>query len=416
MQESNNNYGVSVADFGAGGEGKTDDWRAFQDALDSGSGLVVVPYGSYLIGKPLKIASGTLLKAHRRALIRLGAGSCTGPEDFFLTNREESGGSRNIAIEGGIWDYNNIENPRKPDLFDLTGPTGQMFFFKKVKGLTLNGLTLADPSAYYITLRETEDFLIENIDFEAPHLMGNQDGVHFSGFCKNGVVRNLRAATTGATNDDFIALNADDPHGRNEAVNLIDGPIENIFIDGVYAKSCYTFVRILSVGSLIRNIEINNIRGGCRAWAFNLDAARYCRTPIFKDGDYPRGVGNVENVRISNVCVSREGHFSTKALCCIETNCRGLLFRNFRCDVETSEVPGNPVMNFAKMADTDISLRGLNRSRADKITGSCGDITLRPCPDPWRQDMADIKARIKTGETLVLPAGDIDELVIHTKE
>jgi hypothetical protein len=412
----NNNYGVNVADFGARGGGKTDDWQAFQDALDSGSGLVVVPYGTYHIGKPLKIASGMFLKVHRRALIRLGAGACTKPDDFFLTNREESEGSRDIAIEGGIWDYNNIENPRKSDLFDLTGPTGQMFFFKKVKGLTLSGLTLVDPSAFYITLRETEDFLIENIDFEAPHITGNQDGIHFSGFCKNGVVRNVRAATTGATNDDFIALNADDPHGRNEAVNLIDGPIENIVIDGVYAKSCHTFVRILSVSSLIRNIEVNNIRGGCVAWAFNLDAARYCRTPIFKDSDYPRGVGNIENVRISNVNISREGHSSTWGLCCIETNCRGLLFRNFRYDIENSEVPWAPVAHFDNMADTDIRLRGLTCSRAAKITGSCEDITIRSCPDPWRQDMTDIKAHIKTGETLVVPEGDIDELAIHTKE
>ncbi|MDR2184484.1 MAG: hypothetical protein LBO80_02270, partial [Treponema sp.] len=337
-------------------------------------------------------------------------------EDFFLTNKEEAGGSRDITLEGGVWDYNNVGNPRKPDLFDLTGPTGQMFFFKKVTGLTLSGLTLMDPSAYYITLRETEDFLIENIDFEAPHLTANQDGVHLSGFCKNGVIRNLQAATTGATNDDFIALNADDPHGRNEAVNLTDGPIENILIDGIYAKSCHTFVRILSVCSLIRNIEINNIRGGCQAWVLNLDAARYCRTPIFKDGDYPRGVGNVENVRISNVCVSREGHFSTKALCCIETNCRSLVVRNFHYDVEANEVPCTPVMNFAKMADTGIILRGLNRSRADRIGGSCGDISVCPCPDPWRQDMTSVKAHIKTGETLTLPEGDIDELVINTNE
>jgi hypothetical protein len=246
--------------------------------------------------------------------------------------------------------------------------------------------------------------------------MNNQDGIHFSGFCKNGVVRNLRAATTGATNDDFIALNADDPHGRNEAVNLIDGPIENILIDGVYAKSCHTFVRFLSVNSPIRNIEINHIRGGCCAWVLNLDAARYCRTPIFKDGDYPRGVGNIEKVRISNVRVSRAGQDSTKALCCMETNCRSFLIRNFRCDLETGEVPPAPVMNFAKMADTDISLRGLDRSRADKISGSCGDIAIRSCPDPWRQDMTDIKARLKAGETLALPEGNIDELMVHTAD
>jgi hypothetical protein len=410
------NYGVSVADFGAKGNGKADDWQAFQSALDSGTPLVIVPYGRYLIGKPLKIGSGTLIKAHKRALVRLGSGACTKPGDFFLTNTEEKGGSRNIAIEGGVWDYNNLENPRKSDLFDLTGPTGQMFFFKNVKGLTLSGLTLVDPSAFYITLRETEDFLIEDIDFEAPHITGNQDGIHVSGFCKNGVIRNLRAATTGATNDDFIALNADDPHGRNEAVNLIDGPIENILIDSVYAKSCHTFVRLLSVTSLIRNIEINNIRGGCQAWALNMDAARYCRTPIFKDDDHQRGVGNVENVRISNVLISRSLHDSQKALCCMETNCRGLVVRNFRCDLESNEVPSLPVMNFTKMRDTDISLRGLNRSRADKIAGSCGDITIHPCPDPWRQDMVTVNARIKTGETLTLPEGDIDELIIRTIE
>jgi len=55
--------GVNVKDFGAKGDGVTDDWKAIQDALDyvkaNGGGRVYVPNGKYLIGTKITIPSFT---------------------------------------------------------------------------------------------------------------------------------------------------------------------------------------------------------------------------------------------------------------------------------------------------------------------------------------------------------------------
>ena len=50
---------TSVMDFGAVGDGSTDDTSAIQSAIDSGDGRIYFPEGSYSITSPLQIKSGT---------------------------------------------------------------------------------------------------------------------------------------------------------------------------------------------------------------------------------------------------------------------------------------------------------------------------------------------------------------------
>ncbi len=54
--------GGDVRDFGALGDGKTDDTKAIQKAIDAG-GVVLLPEGRWLLERPLKISKhGTVLK------------------------------------------------------------------------------------------------------------------------------------------------------------------------------------------------------------------------------------------------------------------------------------------------------------------------------------------------------------------
>lgn len=62
---------ASVTDFGAAGDGTTDDRAAFQAALDSGASLVTVPAGAYLLGQGagyycLTIPAGVTLRGEDR--------------------------------------------------------------------------------------------------------------------------------------------------------------------------------------------------------------------------------------------------------------------------------------------------------------------------------------------------------------
>ena len=67
QRAAKSSYGVSVLEFGARGDGCSDDSEAIQKALDSGKELVTVPFGCYKIGKTLRINSNTRLMVHPHA-------------------------------------------------------------------------------------------------------------------------------------------------------------------------------------------------------------------------------------------------------------------------------------------------------------------------------------------------------------
>jgi len=127
-------------------------------------------------------------------------------QSFLLTNQNHDGGDSNIHIEGGIWDGNNLNNPRGPDT--PGSYTGALLNLINVANLSLQQLTVRDAKAYFIRMGEVNDFVVADIRFEAQILRPNQDGVHFGGYCEDGMIRDLIGVGK-STNDDLVALNAD---------------------------------------------------------------------------------------------------------------------------------------------------------------------------------------------------------------
>ena len=290
---------VSVRDFGAVGDGRRDDYEAFCAALSSGASEVLVPFGEYRISRTLFISSHTHLKAERCARIVMGRDERAARGDFLLSAVD---GSEDITVSGGIWDgKNSAPENAKPDLFDEKGYSGSVLNFVGVKGLTLRDLTVANSTTYYVRMCRVEDFVIENIDFVSDEFGHNQDGLHFGGGVRRGRVKNVRALSAGQTNDDMIALNADDSVERVENFDLVRDDIEDITFENIYAENCYTIIRMLSVTAKIRNIKFKNIYAGYRHYAINGDGARYCKTPLFREEDMPLGVGLCENIEIENL-------------------------------------------------------------------------------------------------------------------
>ena len=289
---------VSVKDFGAIGDGRTDDYKAFQKALDCGADEITVPFGEYKISKTLFISSDTKLTLDRCARLVMKRDERAKRGDFLLSAKD---GSRNVEISGGIFDgKNSSPHNAKPDLFDKTGYSGSVLNFVGVEGLRLTDITVANSTTYYIRLCRVHNFVIENVDFISDEFGHNQDGLHFGGGCRFGKVKNIRALSCGQTNDDMIALNADDSVERVENFDLVRDDIENITFENIYAENCYTVIRMLSVTAKIRNIKFKNIYAGYRHYAINGDGARYCKTPLFKEEDMPKGVGLCENIEIEN--------------------------------------------------------------------------------------------------------------------
>lgn len=309
---------INIKDFGATGNGITDDTAYIQQAFDQG-GEIYIPNGDYRITKTLLVKSNTTITAQEKARLFMCGETPKKRNDFLISNSDTKKGNCNIKITGGIWDGNNQgKYNTKPDLFDKNGYSGSVMNFVNIEGLYLYDFTVANSVTYNIRMCKLNNFEIKNINFFSEKLAFNQDGLHFGGDVHNGIIENINAISDGQTNDDLIALNADDCIERVENFDLVCGDISNIKISDVFARNCFTFVRMLSVNSSIYNIEINNIWGGCRNYALNLDAGRYCRTPLFNDKNDK--VGNVYNVSINNMEIDWNKNSPEKAMIVIESN------------------------------------------------------------------------------------------------
>ncbi len=360
----------SVLEFGAAGDGVRDDYAAFQAALDSGAAEIHIPQGVYPISGTLKVPSGVAILADPTAKIVMKSTARRHRGEFLLTNADPLGGNRDITIIGGIWDGNNqAPENAKPELFDEDGYSGALLNFVGVNGLILRDMVLANSVTYYVRMARLHRFVIENISFLSDKPGHNQDGLHFGGDVKHGTVKNIRALSDGQTNDDMIALNADDSIVRVENRDLVRDAIEDITFENIFASNCHTIIRMLSVTAPIRNIRIRHVWGGFRCYAINADAARYCRTPLFAETDYPDGVGAIQDVVIEDfTCSTTLAKPMSEAAIAVESQMSGFAIRAFRYRDDSGRCPALMVRN---LCDMRIEADGAGysvREKSDTVT------------------------------------------------
>ena len=352
---------MNIKEFGVKGDGITDDSLGIQKALDN-KGLVEIPCGEYLIMNPLKIHSDTEIKADANARIILGNNVLKTKDDFLLSNSDKEHGNSNIIIDGGIWEGNCLNNIRSKDLFNGKTASGAMFNFFNIKKMTFKNMVLKNLECYYTRFCKAEDVIVYNISFESEHIRANQDGIHLAGYCKNFKISKLKG-TYGSPNDDFVALNADDCMERIQNLGLLRGPIENVEIEDLYSPRCLSFIRMLSVEAPIRNINVKKIRGNCKVNLINIDASKYCRTPLVsKDEErYFSGVGCIENVHIDDVVINNI--IASRALLLVESNLNNFVIENYR---NKSKISISPFLLIRNVGSTSIELELENGQKINK--------------------------------------------------
>lgn len=376
---------VNVRDFGAIGDGVADDFSALQAALGLGNRRVIIPAGRYRVSGTLRVSCDTEIVADENADIFVCEKLPKKRGDYLLTNADHINGNKNITIRGGIFNgnYDGKNNSKHHDIFDPAACSGTIINFFNVKNLVIEGVTLANPVTYFSRFSKVEDFVLRDISFRSETVLINHDGLHFGGECRRGVIENIRAITDGETGDDMLAFNADDCITRLENRDILRGDIEDITVRNVFAENCHTAIRLSSVTSRIRNITVDNIKVGCRTYAVNMDATRYCRTPVFKEEEFPQGVGRIENVVIKNM----EAWFSEAdrrhELICAETLCDGFVLEAFSRNMEKDKCPEMATVSVCNVTDTEVLYTVDGRNERAVLTDKDDELILSKAPSDF---------------------------------
>ncbi len=132
-------YGKSVKDFGAVGDGCTDDTAAFSAAFNSGEEYISIPFGTYRLTETLSLHDDFVIDCHKRATINAVA--------FYGKN------ARNIKISGGVWN-GNAEN--------------DFLKFEHADHVVLEHVTLHG-AANILTLDNVENVTLDSVSFDGAH-------------------------------------------------------------------------------------------------------------------------------------------------------------------------------------------------------------------------------------------------------
>jgi hypothetical protein len=408
-------YGVNVRDCGARGDGTGDDAPALQRALDSGAPVVVVPYGSYRLASTLRIRSGTRLHAHPCARLLQAEGAGRDSSCFVLENADPANGDRDIAVEGGIWDGNAAANVRGPDA--PGSYTGVLLNFFNVRGLVLRNVELRNPVSYHTRFCRIRDFRIEHVRFRTTVLRPNQDGIHLGGECEDGTIRHIDSRGVATTGDDLVALNADDANGRAQNLGKVNGFIRRVRIYDLAAEDCHSFVRLLSFQSPIEAIDVEDVRGGCRVCALNMDAARKCLVPLYDPDDpaYADGVGSIRKVRCSDLRIHRTAPQASNALIDVLSRVDVLVVEDFVRDVERDAAPHVPTLAIGSVPSTRIAIEGLDAGQLAGLARKSTSTRLEAAREAWpAADRARFRVvyRAEMTTALTLPHGGFRHLGI----
>lgn len=367
-------YGANVRDAGARGDGTGDDGLAFQKLVERGESLIVVPAGTYSVATPIRLRSGTRLVVHPAAEIRLATGTELGVGDALLTNADWDGGDHDISVEGGIWD-GNAAGVRRAREDERSGYTGNLMIFRNLKGLSLADMTLRDPASYFVCLGAVRDFSIQSIRFRINHHTRNQDGIHVSGGCEDGLIRDIEGRGRYCPGDDLVALNADDALDRSETRAALAGDIRRIRVHGLAADECHAFVRLASVWSTIEDVLMTDFEGGCRCTAVNADALRLCLSPLFNKDDprFAGGVGCLRKIRLERLRVFKTSS-EPSPLLQLHTRMDGLSVHHFERILERDAAAQVPSLDLAHIPGTEGWLAGLTVADAEDMGALSTDV------------------------------------------
>ena len=170
---------LSVKDYGAVGDGVSDDRQAIQDTIDAaakglGGGKVYFPEGTYLVKEIVFLRSHTHLEVHEKATILNGINIKNHPSIVFMTGlftddgaQVEWGPTEDISYSGGTIDMNGALNEEgtKAKNLPLINSSGA-FAIGNSNNVTIKNVTFKDSyQGHAIQIAGSKNVLVDNSRF-----------------------------------------------------------------------------------------------------------------------------------------------------------------------------------------------------------------------------------------------------------
>ncbi|KAG2238177.1 hypothetical protein Bca52824_092593 [Brassica carinata] len=335
---------VSVSDFGAKGDGKTDDTQAFVNAWNkacSSSGAVnlLVPEGKTYFLKPIRLNGpckstltvqifGTLSASQNRADYKDLSKWIT--FDSVNSLSVDGGATGTVNGNGETWWENSCKR-NKAKVCALT--------FYNSKNLRVDNLRVRDAQQIQISIEKCSNVQVSNVEVTAPADSPNTDGIHITNTQNIQVSKSIIG-----TGDDCISIESG---SQNVKINDITcGPGHGISIGSLGDDNSKAFVSGVTVdGAKIsgadNGVRIKTYQGGSGIASniiFQNIQMENVKNPIIIDQDYcdkSKCTEQKSAVQVKNV-VYRNISGTSASDMAITLNCS----KNYPCqEIEAAAMP-----------------------------------------------------------------------------
>ena len=345
-------YGADITAYGAVADGKTDCSDAFIKAIENGENLISVPFGNYVLTKPLELTSNTKIHLHPNATLVFDFDT----DGAVISAKECS----SVIITGGNW--------------VSIGSSDAFFGFEDVSYIKISDCNIS--GAKGVKLTNCEDVSFKNVSFDI-----DAECILLRGETENVTVRN---ATSG-TSVSFIDIDE-------------NAEIEDLFVSGVSIADCNHFLSVYE--GKLENAKFFDVDGDFAQSFVNVEEQGIIESLEFdgvdvycshsqKDGVYFDLRGSIETLEISDF----KRNTDCEAVPFIPT----LIFK--AKDDSKALIDGMSL-------DYVINARALSKTI---------DMTTARLTNPTNKFIYTLECGIKKDDTLTIPLGDFDCLTIYKK-
>ncbi|CAL0321546.1 unnamed protein product [Lupinus luteus] len=341
---------INVNDYGAKGDGRSDDTQAFkkawQAACSSEGAIVLVAQNNYLL-KPIRFSGPC--KSNIVFQISGTLEASDNPSDYSNdpTHWLIFEGIDKLTVQGGgtingngnIWWQNSCKRNEKLPCKDA--PTALTFY--KCNNLIVEDLTIKDGQQIQVSFQDSKNVKASALTVTAPEDSPNTDGIHVTN------TQNIQISSCIiATGDDCISIVSG---SKNlQATDITCGPGHGISIGSLGAGKSKEFVSGIVGGSgsasniKFQNIEMDNVTNPIIIDQSYCDQKEPCKEQ--------RSAVQVSNVLYENIKGTSASDMAIEFDCAEYYPCDGIVLQNI--DLESE---GGGVAN-ASCKNVKLSYRG----------------------------------------------------------